>query len=129
VVTDTAVEQKDTDMRYQLLIHTDESQETALSPGETTTMNAAYTAFVEEANAAGVLRGGERLQPTSTATTVRVRDGETLTTDGPYAETKEQFAGFFIVDCPDLDAAIGWASRVPGALHGAIEVRPIWEMA
>jgi hypothetical protein len=128
-VTDTAVKQEDTDMRYQLLIHTDESQETALSPGETTTMNEAYTAFVEAANAAGVLRGGERLQPTSTATTVRVRDGETLTTDGPYAETKEQFAGFFIVDCPDLDAAISWASRVPGALHGSIEVRPIWEMA
>jgi hypothetical protein len=75
-----------------------------------------------------VLLGGERLRLTSDATTVRVRNGETLTTDGPFAETKEQLAGYFVVDCKDLDAAIDVASRIPGAQDGSIEVRPIWEM-
>jgi hypothetical protein len=75
-----------------------------------------------------VLLGGERLRMTSDATTVRVRNGETLTTDGPFAETKEQLAGYFLVDCKDLDDAIDVASRIPGALTGSVEVRPIWEM-
>ena len=72
--------------------------------------------------------GGERLQPAATATTVRVRDGEVLTSDGPFAETKEQLGGFYLVECKDLDEAIEVASRIPGAKHGSIEVRPIWEM-
>ena len=75
-----------------------------------------------------MLLGGERLRLTSDATTVRVRNGETLTTDGPFAETKEQLAGYFLVDCKDLDEAIDVASRIPGAKDGSIEVRPIWEM-
>ena len=87
-----------------------------------------YVAFGEEMGARGVLQGGERLRPTTDATTVRVRDGEVLTSDGPFAETKEQMGGFYLVDCEDLDEAIEIASKIPGAQHGSIEVRPIWEM-
>ena len=76
----------------------------------------------------GVLQGGERLRFVSDATTVRVRDGEVLATDGPFAETKEQLAGYYVVDCKDLDEAIEVASKIPGARTGSIEVRPIWEM-
>ena len=79
-------------------------------------------------NSRGVLQGGERLQFTSDATTVQVRDGETLTTDGPFAETKEQIGGYYMVDCKDLDEAIEIAAKIPGARLGSIEVRPIWEM-
>ena len=115
-------------MRYILLIATDESAELAASPEETSEVMAGYNAFGAEMGQRGVLQGGERLHPTTMATTVRVRDGETLTTDGPYAETKEQIGGFYIVDCKDLDEAIEVASKIPGAQHGAIEVRPIWDM-
>ena len=76
----------------------------------------------------GVLQGGERLRPTSDATTVRVRNGEILATDGPFAETKEQLAGYFLVECKDLDEAIEVAAMIPGATDGSVEVRPIWEM-
>ena len=76
----------------------------------------------------GVLQGGERLRLTSDATTVRVRNGEVLATDGPFAETKEQLAGYFLVDCKDLDEAIEVAAQIPGARTARIEVRPIWEM-
>jgi hypothetical protein len=76
----------------------------------------------------GLLQGGERLRPTSDATTVRVRNGEVLSTDGPFAETKEQLGGYFVVDCKDLDEAIEVAGKLPGARQGSIEVRPIWEM-
>jgi hypothetical protein len=75
----------------------------------------------------GVLQGGERLHPTTDATTVTVRDGKVLTADGPFAETKEQIGGYFVVDCKDLDEAIDVASQIPGAHNGSIEVRPIWE--
>jgi hypothetical protein len=85
-------------------------------------------AFGEEMGARGVLQGGERLQPVTTATTVRVRDDEVLTSDGPFAETKEQLGGFYLVECKDLDEAIEVAAKIPGARHGSIEVRPVWEM-
>jgi hypothetical protein len=85
-------------------------------------------AFGQEMGARGVLQGGERLHPTTSATTVRVRDGEVLTTDGPFVETKEQMGGFYLVECSDLDEAIDVASRIPGARHGAVEIRPIWDM-
>jgi hypothetical protein len=85
-------------------------------------------AFGEEMGARGVLQGGERLQPVTTATTVRVRDDEVVTSDGPFAETKEQLGGFYLVECKDLDEAIEVAARIPGARYGSIEVRPIWEM-
>ncbi len=115
-------------MRYALLICTDESAQLALSPEEGAAMHAEYEAFGAEMGARGVLAGGERLHPTTDATSVRVRDGETLTSDGPFAETKEQIGGFYLVDCKDLDEAIEVAARIPGARHGTIEVRPIWEM-
>jgi hypothetical protein len=88
---------------------------------------AAYGAFGQAAQEAGVLLGGEGLQPTSTATTVRVRNDETLTTDGPFAETREQLGGYYLLDCKDLDEAIGWAARIPGAQSGSVEVRPIMD--
>ena len=115
-------------MRYALLICTDESAMAAASPAEAEASTAAYMTWVEEMGKRGVLQGGERLNPTTDATSVQVRNGETLTTDGPFAETKEQLGGFFLVDCKDLDEAIEVASQLPGAQHGTIEVRPIWEM-
>jgi hypothetical protein len=115
-------------MRYAMLICVDEKWVAGLDENEGPAMLARYGQFMEEMGSRGVLQGGERLYPTSDATTVRVRDGETLTTDGPFAETKEQIGGFFLVDCKDLDEAIEIAARIPGAAHGSIEVRPIWEM-
>jgi hypothetical protein len=119
---------KEAPMRYALLICDEEKRGAEMSEDEAGAQMAAYMAFGEEMGAKGVLQGGERLQPVGTATTVRVRDDEVLTSDGPFAETKEQLGGFYLVDCKDLDEAIEVASRIPGAKHGAIEVRPIWEM-
>src|SRR5713226_8353351 len=115
-------------MRYVLMICTEESGFEALSPQEGEAMDADYRAFTEDIARRGVLQGGERLRPTTDATTVRVRDGEVLTSDGPFAETKEQIGGYYVVDCKDLDEAIEVASKIPGARHGTVEVRPIWEM-
>jgi hypothetical protein len=115
-------------MRYLLLICTEEQTEAAMSPDETNAEMAGYMAFGEEMGAKGILTGGERLRPATDATTVRVRDGEVLTADGPFAETKEQIGGYYVVDCADLDQAIEVASKIPGATHGSIEVRPIWDM-
>ena len=115
-------------MRYLLMICTDENSELALSPEESGERLAEYGAWGEEMGKRGILRGGERLRPTTDATTVRVRDGEVLTSDGPFAETKEQMGGFYLVDCKDLDEAIEVAAKIPGAKVGSIEVRPIWEM-
>jgi hypothetical protein len=115
-------------MRYLLLICTDETTDAALSPAEAETQMLAYQAFGEEMGGRGVLLGGERLRPTTDATTVRVRDGETLTFDGPFAETKEQMGGYYMVDCKDLDEAIEVAAKIPAAGRGSIEVRPVWEL-
>ena len=115
-------------MRYLLMICTDETADQASSPDEQAATLAEYGAFTEEMGRRGVLQGGERLRWTSDATTVRVRDGEIVTSDGPFAETKEQVGGYFVVDCKDLDEAIEVAAKIPGAKHGSIEVRPIWEM-
>ena len=115
-------------MRYALLICDEEKRQVEMSEDETAAQMAAYMAFGEEMGARGVLQGGERLQPVTTATTVRVRDDEVVTSDGPFAETKEQLGGFYLVECKDLDEAIEVASKIPGARHGSIEVRPIWEM-
>ena len=115
-------------MQYVLMICTDENSEQALSPEEGSARLGEYVAFGEEMGKRGVLQGGARLRPTTDATTVRVRDGEVLTSDGPFAETKEQIGGYYLVDCKDLDEAIEVASKLPGARHGSIEVRPIWEM-
>jgi hypothetical protein len=115
-------------MRYLLLIYTPESTEQPPADAMQAEMDA-YNAFGEEVGRRGVMRGGEALHPTSTATTVRVRDGETVVQDGPYAETKEALGGYYLLDCRDLDEAIELAARIPGARHGAIEVRPIFEFA
>jgi len=115
-------------MRYLLMICTDESSIAAMSHEEAQTMLGEYGAFSEEMAARGVLQGGERLQPTTDATSIQVRDGKVLTVDGPFAETKEQIGGYFVVDCRDLDEAIEVTAELPGARHGTVEVRPIWEM-
>ena len=115
-------------MRYLLMICTEETAAEASSPEEQAAGLAEYGAFMEEMGRRGVLQGGERLRPTTDATTVRVRDGEIVTSDGPFAETKEQVGGYFVVDCKDLDDAIEVASKIPGARFGSIEVRPIWQM-
>jgi hypothetical protein len=119
---------KENTMRYVLMIALDESA--GLRDGELAgdEISPEYAAFMKDAAERGVLLGGDRLRLSSDATTVRVRNGETLTTDGPFAETKEQLAGYFLVDCKDLDEAIDVASRIPGAKDGSVEVRPIWEM-
>ncbi len=108
-------------MQYLLLIYTNEMEIKFGDPA----MHAAYGAFTQDIVQKGQFKAGDALQPTSTATTVRVRDGKTLTTDGPFAETREQLAGYYLVEAKDLDEAIGIAARIPGALHGSIEVRPI----
>jgi hypothetical protein len=116
------------DMRYLLLIGLDESQMRGVTAEQGEAMNNEYAEFGKTMAERGVLQGGERLRSVNDATTVRVRAGEVLTTDGPFAETKEQLAGYYLVDCKDLDEAIEVASKIPGARTGSIEVRPIWEM-
>jgi hypothetical protein len=113
-------------MRYLLMIATEERA--ADGSPEAEVVSPEYAAFAKEMAERGVLLGGERLRLTSDATTVRVRNGEVLATDGPFAETKEQLAGYFVVDCKDLDEAIDVAAKIPGARDGSVEVRPIWEM-
>ena len=115
-------------MQYLLMIYGNEAGMLAASKEMVTHMSAAYGAYTEAMQKAGVLRGGERLRPTSDATTVRVKDGKTQVLDGPYAETKEQLGGYYMIDVPDLDAALSWAARCPGAATGTMEVRPIWPM-
>jgi hypothetical protein len=114
-------------MRYLLTIYTDESRYATMTPEESGRLMADYGAFGRAAQEAGVLLGGEGLQPTATATTVRVRDGETLFTDGPFAETREQLGGYYLLDCADLDEATRWAARIPDAQSGAVEVRPVMD--
>jgi len=114
-------------MRYLLLIYGEEPSD-ALPEDEMTGELEAYNAFTRDITERGIFMAGEALHPTASATTVRVRDGRTLTTDGPFAETKEQLGGFYLVETSDLDEAIELAARIPGAAHGSIEVRPIWEL-
>ena len=113
-------------MLYMLLIHSNEAAMRSAPPGTISQMHAAYVAYTEALTKAGVVVGGNRLRPTSDATTVRVVDGKTQVLDGPYAETREQLAGYYLIDVEDLDAALSWAARCPGASAGALEVRPIW---
>ena len=118
-------------MRYMLLIYTNEQSTEALSPEEQERIGAEHGAVMAETSRRGILQGAEPLQPTSTATTVRMQNGKALVTDGPFAETKEQLAGYYILDCKDLDEALEWAARIPtacGGGTGCVEVRPIREM-
>jgi len=115
-------------MRYMLLIYNEEAAWAAMSEEEQGKVFGAYMTYTEEIKSEGKHLAGDPLQPIATATTVRVRDGETLTTDGPFAETKEQLGGYYIVDAADLDEALALAARIPGAHYGSVEVRPIWEV-
>jgi hypothetical protein len=115
-------------MKYMLLIYGNEASMQSASKPAVDQMHAAYIAYTEALQKAGVIVGGERLRPTASATTVRAHDGKPKVLDGPYAETKEQLGGYYMIDVPDLDAAISWAARCPGASHGTMEVRPIWPM-
>jgi hypothetical protein len=114
-------------MRYLLLIYTPESSEPP-ADDVAAASHAAYGAFTADIKARGLFQAGEALTPTSTATTVRVVDGETVTTDGPFAETKEALGGFYLIEARDLDEAIETAAKIPAAREGSIEVRPIWEL-
>ena len=114
-------------MRYLCLIYLNEKVHAAMAEEEMGAMMEAYGKFSEELEKAGAMLSGEALQPTATATTVQLRDGKTLTTDGPFAETKEQLGGFYMIEAKDLDEAIGWAAKIPSAADGSIEVRPIME--
>jgi hypothetical protein len=96
-----------------------------MDPAERHAMSADYGAFTQSIIQSGHFKAGDGLQPTTTATTVRVRDGKILTTDGPFAETREQLGGYYLIEAKDLDTAIGIAARIPGARAGAIEIRPI----
>ena len=114
-------------MRYLLLIYGPEIPAADRAPEELSEQTAAYARFTREVRERGVLQAGEALEPTSTATTVRIRNDQTLVTDGPFAETKEALGGFYLLDCRDLDEALEAAAKIPGARSGSIEVRPIWE--
>jgi hypothetical protein len=112
-------------MQYLLLIYVDEKTGAKMGEGDRAAMSKSYGEFTQSIVKSGHFRAGDALMPTTTATTVRVRDGKTLTTDGPFAETKEQLGGYYLVEAKDLDEATGMAARIPGAKTGSIEVRPI----
>lgn len=114
-------------MQYILLDYVSEAGWPQLTKSEQEHWLGAYKAYMEAMSKAGVLKSSSGLKPTSSATTVRVDDGKTQVLDGPYADTKEQLGGFHIIEVADLDAAISWAARSPTALHGIVEVRPLWE--
>jgi len=116
-------------MQYLLMIYSKEGAWEKMSAAEQQQGLAAYNAFTEALKKSGALAGSNRLRGASTATTVRVANGKPQVQDGPYADTKEQLGGYYLIDVADLDAALGWAGRCPGASHGIVEVRPVWPMA
>jgi len=113
-------------MQYLLITYVDETGWPKLSKGEQEQGIAAYAAYSEALSTSGVMKGSNRLQPSSVATTVRNTNGKSQVLDGPYVDSKEQLGGYFLIDVPDLDAALSWASRCPAVHHGVVEVRPIW---
>ncbi|MGH3023750.1 MAG: YciI family protein [Gaiellaceae bacterium] len=112
-------------MRYMLQIYAPEGHWDSLSEGERSALYREYFALDRELGERGALVGSHELEPVTTATSVRVRNGETLVTDGPFAETKEQLGGYYVIEAESLDEAIEWAARIPSARHGTIEVRPV----
>ncbi len=112
-------------MQYLLLIYTNEADDAARSPEESAGIFQAYGTFTKGIAESGTYVGGNALHPTSTATSVRVQNGKTLTTDGPFAETREALGGYYLVEAADLDEAISIAARIPAATHGTVEVRPV----
>ena len=115
-------------MKYMLLLYADESAFSRMTPKEQGEGMAAYTAYTAALTKAGALVASNRLRPVSTATTVRATGSDFKVMDGPFAESKEELGGFYLIDVADLDAALKWAKQCPGARHGVVEVRPIWEM-
>jgi hypothetical protein len=115
-------------MQYLLMAYVDETGWPKMSKSEQEQGIAAYAAYGEALKTSGVMKGSNRLQPSSVATTVRSTSGKSQVLDGPYVDSKEQLGGYFLIDVPDLDAALSWASRCPAASHGVVEVRPIWSM-
>ncbi len=115
-------------MQYLLMIYTNEKEETARGQVALGKIVQEYADYTKSIVQAGQFKGAERLRPVTTASTVRVRDGKTLITDGPFAETREQLGGFYLVEAQNLDEALSLAARIPSARHGSIEVRPIWPM-
>jgi hypothetical protein len=112
-------------MQYMLLIYSPPGDWSSVPADERQAIMEAYGSFTEELRNSGKMVAGDALQPTSTATSVRVRDGETLTTDGPFAETKEVLGGYYLIDVESLDEALEWSAKIPGAQWGTIEVRPV----
>ena len=115
-------------MQYMLLIYGDERAAEGVPREQMTETINAYMAYTQALHDAKVWVASNRLRPTSTATAVRSKDGQNKVIDGPFAETKEQLGGYYLIDVPDLDAALSWAERCPGARYGTVEVRPIWAM-
>ena len=115
-------------MKYMLLIYSNEAAMASARKEAMGEVVAAYGAYTQAMQKAGAFVGGDRLAPSTSATTVRTTDGKTKVLNGPYAESKEQLGGYYIIDVPDLDAALSWASRCPGAQYGVIEVRPFYPM-
>jgi hypothetical protein len=116
-------------MQYLLLIYANETETKKFTAEEGGKLRAGYMAYTKDIKTSGHLLGGDALEPTSTATTVRVRDGKTLKTDGPFAETREQLGGYYLVEAKNLDEAVALAARIPSAQFGSIEVRPIMKIA
>ena len=112
-------------MQYMALIYDTEQNRSSMSPEDQQQLMADYTAFTTAIKEAGVFLAGDALNPVDTATTIRIRDGKTLTTDGPFAETKEQLGGYYLLECENLDEALKWAAKIPTAKMGSIEVRPV----
>jgi hypothetical protein len=116
-------------MRYLLLLYQGEVPSGTEIPADVMQNQlASYAAFTKDVRERGIFQAGEALEPTTTATTVRVRDGQTTVTDGPFAETKEALGGFYLLECQDLDEAVELAARIPSAARGSVEIRPIWEL-
>ena len=115
-------------MQYMLLIYAEEGRWENLSEEERETAMQRYRDFTEELRSAGAMVAGDRLQPSANATTVRVREGEQLVTDGPFAETKETLGGYYLIEADSLDDAIQWATKLPGSYHGSVEIRAIAEV-
>ncbi len=113
-------------MQYLLMLYSDESAWAAMSPEQQQQGYAAYRAYRDALASSGVLAGSNRLRPASTATTIRTNNNKLQVLDGPFIDSKESLGGYFLIDVPDLDAALSWAAKCPGAHHGSIEVRAIW---
>jgi hypothetical protein len=116
-------------MEYLLLLYVNENGWNALTPAQQQQGAAAYKAYTEALQKSGALKGSNRLRPTSSATTVRIENSKSQVLDGPYADSKEQLGGYYLIEAPDLDGAISWANRCPAAGHGVVEVRPVWNMS